>query len=231
MHSIEQNPPIHQQGNSIRVENVDARNISIDYEITVPVETAVRAHSGSGDQILEGTHGNADIGTGSGDLKLAHLTGEVHVQTGPSGNVRAHGNFRASARWYRQRRRRNRRNRDRKGRPRTPHWLGQHHSARSAGRLPRRDGAAETLPRKATQTGSWDIHTGSGNVRVKLPGNAGFEADISTSSGTIDVGAPIQTTVHDRVGGDSCISRFAAKANGGGPLLRVRTGSGDIHIV
>ncbi len=89
VHSIEQNPPIHQQGNSIRVENVDARNISIDYEITVPVETAVRAHSGSGDQILEGTHGNADIGTGSGDLKLAHLTGEVHVQTG-SGNVRAH---------------------------------------------------------------------------------------------------------------------------------------------
>ncbi len=226
VHSIEQNPPIHQQGNSISVENVDARNISIDYEITVPVETAVRAHSGSGDQILEGTHGNADIGTGSGDLKLAHLTGEVHVQTG-SGNVRAHeisgpvhgGTGSGDVEI------------EETGSGDVELHTGSGNiTARGVQGGFRGETGSGDITAEGTQTGSWDIHTGSGNVRVKLPGNAAFDADISTSSGSIDVGAPIETTVQGRVGGDSHKS-IRGKANGGGPLLRVRTGSGDIHIV
>jgi len=87
---IEQHPPVRQEGNSIHIDYVNAHDISVDYEITVPADTALRAHSGSGDQIIEGLHGNADLGSGSGDLKLTRLTGEIHVQTG-SGNVRAHG--------------------------------------------------------------------------------------------------------------------------------------------
>ena len=85
---IEQHPPIRQDGNSIHIDKVTARNISIDYEITVPVDTAVRSHSGSGNQTIEGTHGNAEVTTGSGDVRLSQLTGEIHLQTG-SGNVRA----------------------------------------------------------------------------------------------------------------------------------------------
>src|SRR5579863_5771951 len=85
---IEQHPPLRQDGNSIHIDNVNVHDISINYEITVPVDTAVRSHSGSGDQTVEGTHGNADVQTGSGDVKLSRLTGEIHVQTG-SGNVRA----------------------------------------------------------------------------------------------------------------------------------------------
>src|SRR5215469_12117371 len=50
VHAIEQNPPIRQEGNNIHIEYVDAHNISIDYEITVPADTAVRTRSGSGDQ-------------------------------------------------------------------------------------------------------------------------------------------------------------------------------------
>ncbi len=34
---IEQNPPIRQEGNSIHIEYVEMKNISVDYEITVPV--------------------------------------------------------------------------------------------------------------------------------------------------------------------------------------------------
>src|SRR5579872_6486794 len=88
VHAIEQNPPIRQSGNSIHIDYVNYRNISIDYEITVPAETAVRSRSGSGDQVLEGTKGNADIQTGSGNVHLTNLTGEVRLQTG-SGDVRA----------------------------------------------------------------------------------------------------------------------------------------------
>ena len=89
VHEIEQHPPIRQDGNSVHIDYVTAHDIAVDYEITVPAETTIRSHSGSGDQIIEGTRGNADIQTGSGDVKLAHLTGEIHLQTG-SGNMRAH---------------------------------------------------------------------------------------------------------------------------------------------
>jgi hypothetical protein len=87
VHEIEQNPPLRQQGNSIHINDVNVRNISVDYEITVPAETAVRAHTGSGDETIEGVHGNADLQSGSGNIRLSRLTGDIRIQTG-SGNLR-----------------------------------------------------------------------------------------------------------------------------------------------
>src|ERR1700689_2929168 len=84
---LQSNPPIRQNGNSIRIDYINLNNISIDYEITVPEDTSIRAHTGSGDQTIEGLKGNVDLESGSGDLKLARLTGEMHFQTG-SGDVR-----------------------------------------------------------------------------------------------------------------------------------------------
>src|SRR5271165_1626415 len=86
---IEQNPPIRQDGNSVHIDYVNMQNISVDYEITVPADTTIRSHTGSGDQNIEGTRGNIELQAGSGDIKLANLTGEVRLQTG-SGDVRAH---------------------------------------------------------------------------------------------------------------------------------------------
>jgi DUF4097 and DUF4098 domain-containing protein YvlB len=65
-------------------------------------------------------------------------------------------------------------------------------------------------------------------VHVRLPANAAFDADISTSSGSIDVNSPIEMTVQGRV--DDTHRQIHGKVRGGGPLLKVRTGSGDIHI-
>src|ERR1700685_2365608 len=41
---LQNNPPIRQNGNSIRIDYVNLNNISVDYEITVPENTAIRAH-------------------------------------------------------------------------------------------------------------------------------------------------------------------------------------------
>ena len=79
---IEQHPPLRQDGNSIHVDYVNAQDIAIDYEITVPADTTVRTRSGSGDQTVEGTRGNADLQSGSGDMRLRQMTGEIHLQTG-----------------------------------------------------------------------------------------------------------------------------------------------------
>jgi hypothetical protein len=224
VHEIEQHPPIRQEGNNIHIDYVNLRNISVDYEISVPAETAVRTRSGSGDQTIEGTHGNVDTQTGSGDVKLENLTGEIRLQTG-SGNIRA---------------------RHISGAVRGGTGSGDVEIDEAAsGDIDLHTGSGNINARgvqggfhgetgsgdvtaEGTQTGSWEIRTGSGNVHVRLPSNAAFDADISTSSGTVDVGEPIEMTVQGRVGDTH--KQIHGKVHGGGPLLRVRTGSGDIHI-
>jgi DUF4097 and DUF4098 domain-containing protein YvlB len=224
VHQIEQNPPIRQEGNSVHIEYVDMKNISVDYEITVPEDTTIRTHSGSGDQVIEGTRGNVDVQTGSGDVKLTKLAGELHVQTG-SGDVRA---------------------REVAGSVKGGTGSGDVEIEETgAGDVDMHTGSGNITARgvqggfhgetgsgdvtaEGTQSGSWEIRTGSGNVHVRLPGNAAFDADISTSSGTVDVGAPVEMTVQGRVG--DMHKQIRGKVRGGGPLLRVRTGSGDISI-
>jgi hypothetical protein len=224
VHAIEQNPPLRQSGNSIHIDYVNYRNISVDYEITVPADTTIRSRSGSGDQIIEGTHGNVDVQTGSGDVKLSRLNGEIRLQTG-SGNIRAH---------------------DISGAVKGGTGSGDVEIEESgsgdvdlhtgSGNLSARgvqggfhgETGSGDITAEGTQTGTWDMRTGSGNVHVRLPQNAAFDADISTSSGSVDVGQPIEMTVQGRVG-DSHKS-IHGKVHGGGPTLRVHTGSGDIQI-
>ena len=222
--AIEQNPPVRQEGNSIHIDYVEARDISVDYEITVPADTALRAHTGSGDQTIEGLHGNADLQSGSGDLKLARLTGDIHLQTG-SGDVRAHeisGPVRGGT-----------------GSGDVVveetgagdidlHTGSGNITARGVNGAFRADTGSGDITAEGTQSGSWDIKTGSGNVHVRLPNNAAFEARISTSSGTVDIDAPVEMTVQGRV--QETRKSINGKVRGGGPLLAVRTGSGDIHI-
>jgi hypothetical protein len=63
---------------------------------------------------------------------------------------------------------------------------------------------------------------------VRLPSNSAFEADVSTSSGTLDIDAPITMTVQGRV--QESRKSIRGQVRGGGPVLKVHTGSGDIHI-
>lgn len=222
--AIEKNPPIRQDGNSIHIDYVDYHNISVDYEITVPANTAVRTHSGSGDQTLEGTKGSADITTGSGDVKMRGVTGQIHLQTG-SGDVRAQ---------------------EIAGSVRGQTGSGDIEIAEvGAGDIDLHTGSGNIISHgvqgefrgetgsgdvtaEGSQSGTWDIRTGSGNVHVRLPANAAFDADISSSSGSVNVNSPIEMTVQGRIG--DAHKSIHGKVRGGGPLLRVHTGSGDIHI-
>jgi hypothetical protein len=110
---IVSNPPIAQSGNEITVGERHSgdlyRNISIDYEITLPrtstigastgsgdveiqdVGATVKAQSGSGSVRVHGTQGSATLGTGSGDIDLQQSgPGDVKAETG-SGNIHLHG--------------------------------------------------------------------------------------------------------------------------------------------
>ena len=221
---IEQHPPLRQDGNSIRIDYVNVRDISVDYEITVPEDTAVRTHTGSGDQTVEGTRGNADLQSGSGDMKLSRLTGEIRVQTG-SGNVLAReisGSVRGGAGSGDI-------EIEETGKGDIDLHTGSGNiTARGIQGAFRADAGSGDITAEGAQTGAWEIRTGSGNVHVRLPANAAFDANISTSSGTLDVDAPITMTVQGRV--QETRKSIVGKVRGGGPLLTLRTGSGDIHI-
>src|SRR5438094_590889 len=98
---LEKNPPVRQSGNSIHIEIVNMRNISIDYDITVPADTEVRARSGSGSQEIDGSRSKPDLesgaSTGSGRVVVDHpvtmtLQGDVrHEQRAVRGKVRGGG--------------------------------------------------------------------------------------------------------------------------------------------
>ena len=221
---IEQHPPLRQDGNNIRIDYVNVRDISVDYEITVPSDTTIRTHTGSGDQTIEGTHGNIDLQSGSGDVKLSRLTGEIRLQTG-SGDVRAReiaGPVRGGAG---------------SGDIEVEetgagdidlHTGSGNITARGIQGAFHAEAGSGDITGEGKQTGAWDIRTGSGNVHVRFPADAAFDANLSTSSGSMDVNPAITMTVQGRV--QETRKQIVGKVRGGGPLLTVRTGSGDIHM-
>ncbi len=221
---IEQHPPIRQDGNSVHIDYINARDISVDYEITVPAETTVRTHSGSGNQTIEGTQGNADLQSGSGDMRLTQIRGDIRVQTG-SGNIRAReiagavyggtgsGDLEVE---------------ETAAGDIDLHTGSGNVTARGIQGGFRAEAGSGDITAEGAIASAWEIRTGSGNVHVRLPANAAFDANISTSSGILDVDAPITMTVQGRV--NETHKSINGKVRGGGPLLTLRTGSGDIHI-
>lgn len=221
---IEQNPPIHQSGNSIRIDYISVHGISVDYEITVPADTDVRTQTGSGDQRVEDIHGKLNLGSGSGDQRLHNTTGEIRLHAG-SGNVEAYdvsgpvtaetgsGDVRVDA----------------KG-------PGDVHITTGSGSIELRNvkgglgvqTGSGNVTVQGEQTAAWEIRTSSGEVDLQLPANAAFDLDASTGSGEIETSRQVVAVVQGKVGGSR--SKINGKANGGGPELRVHTGSGDIRI-
>ena len=109
---LEDNPPIEQNGNSIRFGRADDRdmmnNVSIHYELEVPVETSLVSKTGSGSQKIGNIAGPVEVSSGSGSLTIGEIggyveatagsgsievgaaKGKVRVKTG-SGSIRAYG--------------------------------------------------------------------------------------------------------------------------------------------
>jgi len=222
--AIHNNPPIRQNGNSIRVDYVNVNNVSIDYEITVPEDTAVRTHSGSGDQTVEGLKGNIDLQSGSGDMKLARLAGDMHFQTG-SGDVHGH---------------------DLAGPARVKATSGDINIEETGqGDVEIRTGSGDITVKgvnggfhaeagsgnvrcQGTPRNLWSVRTGSGSVTLQLPPDAALDVDLSSNSGSVKTNHPVTTTVQGQV--QEHRKSVVGKVRGGGPAISVHTGSGNINL-
>jgi hypothetical protein len=221
---LEKNPPIRQTGNSIRIDYVNMRNVAIDYEITVPADARVRTRTGSGDQTLENVRGSFDLESGSGDMRLRDLNGELHLHTGSgdvegrnvSGPITARAgsgdiNIEQSA----------------KGDVDVQTGSGNIELRGLEGGLHAEAGSGD-LTVEAARVAPCQIRTGSGNVRLHLPSDAAFNLEANTSSGSVIVDQPVTMTVQGRV--QESRKAINGTVRGGGPLLAVHTGSGDVHI-
>jgi DUF4097 and DUF4098 domain-containing protein YvlB len=222
--AIENNPPIQQNGNSVRINYVDYRDISVDYEITAPADTKLRAKTGSGDQTIEGMQAGVDLETGSGDVRLRELAGDLRVHTG-SGNIEGHGvggplDARAGSGDLRI-------EDVGKGDVRVETGSGNIEVRGVEGGLRASTGSGN-LRIEGTPASNWSVKTGSGNADVKVPDQVAYDVDLSTSSGSIVVNPAVTTTVQGRV--NDSRKEIRGKVRGGGPEIAVHTGSGDIRI-
>ena len=242
IHRIEQNPPVEQQGNIIHIGRSDDRdlfrNISIDYDVTVPPQTRMTSQTGSGDQVINGLQlsltaktgsGNitvdnlgadAHVSSGSGDLKIGSVKGALNASAG-SGNISAEGvageitaNTGSGDVEMRQ---------VAAGNVRVGTGSGNIKLHGIKGGLRAQAGSGD-IQAEGEPTSDWQLGAGSGSITLKIPSQASFNIDARTSSGSLKVNKPVT------VQGTMSHNRIQGKVGNGGPLLDLHTGSGDIYV-
>lgn len=240
---IQQNPPIEQSGNNIRIGRIDdpdlRNNISIDYDVTVPAATRLTSSTGSGDQDIQGIQGPVESKTGSGNMTVSSIGGEarvtagsgditindikagIHAATG-SGGIRGNnigGSIDANTGSGDVRLQQSA-----AGSVRVRTGSGDVELRGVNGSLSVSTGSGDVRA-DGTPSADWRVETGSGTVTLTLPGNAAFEVYARTSSGRIDVEAPMTNQEMSNRGRE-----LRGTVRGGGHMLDLHTGSGDIRV-
>jgi len=102
--ALEQNPPIEQQGNRIRVGYVGnrelLRGVSIHFDIETPRDTQIRAHTTSGGIRIDGIAGPVSADSSSGRIEISNVAADIVIRNSsgavvvrsPGGRVSARNN-------------------------------------------------------------------------------------------------------------------------------------------
>jgi hypothetical protein len=97
-------PPIEQSGNKLHIGYISddalSSNVTINYDITVPSNTRLRASSRSGDQMIDAIQGPVSASSRSGHIHIRSVPGDVDVDT-RSGDIELgdqRGNVRVESR-------------------------------------------------------------------------------------------------------------------------------------
>ena len=201
--AIAANPPIEQTGGIVRIgaRHENLHNISIDYEIQAPEDAYLDASSGSGDINVQGVGENARLSTGSGNIRATGLHGGFMLNTG-SGNIYAEQTS--------------------QGDVKAQTGSGSIELRNLHGGLRAGTGSG-SIKVGGMPASDWKLETGSGNVEL-WTSNAALTLDASTGSGSIHSDQEITTQ------GAQSHHRMTGKLHGGGPMVRIETGSGDIRI-
>lgn len=224
VHRFEAEPPVELIDGRLQVGHIKdkayKRNVTINYEIVVPADTVVKSHTGSGSQTISGVTGPVEAATGSGKLTLTNIGGAANVRTG-SGAIRAEGiggafeaHTGSGSVLMTQ---------AAPGDVVVTTGSGSSELHGVVGSLRVRAGSGR-IEVDGQQEGAWDLDTGSGSVRIRLPADAAFDLDAESNSGGIVIDHPV--TVQGKVSK----RHLRGEVRGGGELLSIDTGSGEIRI-
>jgi putative adhesin len=239
---LEDNPPIQQSGNDIRIGHIDdpelRRNVSISYEVVAPADTQLHSSTGSGSQQISGLSGTVEAEAGSGSLKLSDIGSGVRAHTGSGsididnvkGSVFAHagsgsihatnvaggfdGDTGSGHLWLEQ---------TAPGSVRAETGSGGLELRNVHGSLQAHAGSG-SIKAEGEATGEWVVRTGSGSVQLQLPQSASFDLNARTGSGVINLNHAV--TVQGSIGR----KEVRGKVGSGGVPVDVQTGSGNIAI-
>ena len=240
---LQENPPVSQEGNLIRVGGAgihrSTRDSSIDYAIVVPPNTEVYAQAGSGDVELTGVKGPAKFMAGSGSVSASAIGGDVQVTAGSgpihlsdiqgqaqltsgSGDVSlkgVHGETRLQSG---------------SGVVKIADPGDNVVATTGSGNITVTDASADLRLRSASGDISvdgnpgtsryWDLHTTSGKVTLHVPSAASFRFYARSSSGNINAGIPIVME------GTTGKHELRARIGDGQARVEVATSSGDIDL-
>jgi hypothetical protein len=87
------------------------------------------------------------------------------------------------------------------------------------------DGRITVTAREGSRLASaWDLHSGDGSLTLRVPSTLRADLDLHTGDGSLKVDLPVE--VSGRMQRHTVFGRM----NGGGPLLRMRSGDGSIRL-
>jgi DUF4097 and DUF4098 domain-containing protein YvlB len=198
------------QGRSVcdrdRDQSYNNVRASARFIVELPKSLRFRGITGNGDVNVQQTVGDVEITSGNGDVTIKESLGQVNVSTG-NGDITisaARGSVKAST------------------------GNGRVEANTAKGPVEAMSGNGDINIRMASlpaDAGPMSFHTGSGDVRLTLPGDFNGELDANTGNGSIDSDFDIRvsgrinnTRLHGTVG------------NGNGPLVKLRSGNGRIVI-
>jgi DUF4097 and DUF4098 domain-containing protein YvlB len=234
-------PPIEQVGNSVRLriptERDAQRAVTVSYRVEVPPETRVQTASNSGETSIRGVTATVEVRTQSGAIDLGGLSGTVQISTG-SGAVTA-GEISGplsvtttSSSLNGSRLRSSFRARTKSGDiDATFDGNGDVDVETGSSAITLRGVRGGLMVKsqsgrvtvQGTPTAAWVATTSSSSVSFELTKGHGFEVDAESRSGSVAL-------ADARLSGSVTKRSAKGTVDGGGPLVRVRSGSGAIRI-
>ncbi len=209
MKGVAANPPIHQVASVLHVGDKTTcggsvlHDIDIDYEISIPRNTNVIVRSGAGSIRVESLDGFVHARTGTGDVAVDGIGHEEKSDPSKPANAGATAATLSDSS--------------------LTTGSGIVTAAKVRGPL-NASSISGTLTASGNPTGDWALQTGSGAIHVQIDPSAKYTLDAEAGSGTIDSKLPAPVFGHITNG------MLRGAVNGGGPAVKVYSGSGNLDL-
>ena len=205
----------HQMGDRVEI-NIHVPNFhflsigihkSVHVDLNIPREADLDLHSGDGRITAENLNGKATLRSGDGDIRISSGKGAFNIETG-DGRVECQnleGDLRAE----------------------TKDGGVRIDGVFTTLDLHTGDGSIDAEARPGSKMASgWSVRTGDGSVTLRLPDGFPADVDLHTGDGHITMDFPV--TIES--GASLKQNAIRGKMNGGGQLLEIKTGDGNITL-